>query len=64
MSGRSGGKKKPLKAPKKDSKELDNEDVAFKQKEKEKEKALKDARAKATQKGPMGGGGIKKSGKR
>ncbi|XP_026316343.1 translation machinery-associated protein 7 homolog isoform X1 [Hyposmocoma kahamanoa] len=40
MSGREGGKKKPLKQPKKDSKELDEDDVALKQKLKEQQKAL------------------------
>ena len=30
MSGREGGKKKPLKAPKKQEKDMDDEDVAFK----------------------------------
>lgn len=64
MSGREGGKKKPLKAAKKDKKEMDADDVAFKQKEREKEKALKEAKAKASQKGPMGNSGIKKSGRR
>lgn len=40
MSGREGGKKKPLKAPKKTSKELDDDDMALKQKLKEQQKAL------------------------
>eukprot|EP00093_Oithona_nana_P002427 02427.XXX_11809_12065_1 [CDS] Oithona nana genome sequencing. len=64
MSGREGGKKKPLKAPKKQDKDLDDEDLAFKNKQKEQQKALKDAQAKASGKGPMGGSGIKKSGKK
>lgn len=64
MSGREGGKKKPLKAPKKDSKDVDEADMEFKNKQKEQQKAMKDAAAKASQKGPMGGGGIKKSGKK
>lgn len=64
MSSREGGKKKPLKAPKKDSKALDEEDVAFKQKQKEHQKALDAAKQKAGQKGPLVGGGIKKSGKK
>ena len=34
MSGREGGKKKPLKAPKKADKDLDEEDLKFKQKQK------------------------------
>lgn len=40
MSGREGGKKKPLKAPKKESKDLDEDDLAHKQKLKEQQKAL------------------------
>ena len=34
MSGREGGKKKPLKAAKKADKDLDEEDLKFKQKQK------------------------------
>ena len=64
MSGREGGKKKPLKAPKKQNKEMDDEDMAMKQKQKETAKALAEAKAKAAQKGPLVGGGIKKSGKK
>ncbi|CAL8128273.1 unnamed protein product [Orchesella dallaii] len=63
MSGREGGKKKPLKAPKKDNKEMDDDDMARKQKQKEEQKALEALKAKA-QKGPLSGGGIKKSGKK
>ncbi|XP_030020362.2 translation machinery-associated protein 7 homolog [Manduca sexta] len=63
MSGREGGKKK-LKAPKKESKELDDDDLALKQKLKEQQKALQEAKAKASQKGPLTSGGIKKSGKK
>lgn len=64
MSGREGGKKKPLKQPKKDSKDLDEDDMAHKQKLKEQQKALEAMKAKASQKGPLTGGGIKKSGKK
>lgn len=64
MSGREGGKKKPLKAPKKESKEMDDDEVAHKQKMKDQAKAMQEAKAKASQKGPLGGGGIKKSGKK
>ncbi|XP_034442430.1 translation machinery-associated protein 7-like [Hippoglossus hippoglossus] len=63
MSGREGGKKKPLKAPKKQSKEMDEEDVAYKQKQKEDQKALDALKVKAA-KGNLGGSGIKKSGKK
>ncbi|XP_017160542.1 translation machinery-associated protein 7 [Poecilia reticulata] len=64
MSGREGGKKKPLKAPKKQNKEMDDEDVAFKQKQKEDQKAMDALKAKASGKGPLASGGIKKSGKK
>lgn len=82
MSGRDGGKKKPLKAPKKDAKvqyfivnnaiifkffkikEMDEDEAAFKAKQREQAKALEDAKSKASAKGPMGSGGIKKSGKK
>lgn len=64
MSGREGGKKKPLKQAKKDKKEMDEEDIAHKQKLKDEKKAMEQAKAKASQKGPMGGGGMKKSGKK
>ena len=42
MSGREGGKKKPLKAPKKDVKELDDDDLALKKKKMEEQKKLKE----------------------
>ncbi|KAK3922064.1 Translation machinery-associated protein 7-like protein [Frankliniella fusca] len=64
MSGREGGKKKPLKAPKKEGKDLDDDDLAHKAKLKEQQKALQEAKAKAAQKGPLVSGGIKKSGKK
>lgn len=64
MSGRQGGKKKPLKQAKKGPKELDEDDLAFKQKQKEDQKKLDSMKAKAGQKGPLSGGGIKKSGKK
>ena len=41
MSGREGGKKKPLKAPKKDAKDMDEDDKAFALKKREEEKKLK-----------------------
>ncbi|MFV1400458.1 translation machinery-associated protein 7, partial [Klebsiella pneumoniae] len=47
MSGREGGKKKPLKAPKKQSKEMDEDEMAFKQKQKEDQKAMEQLKAKA-----------------
>lgn len=39
MSTRQGGKQKPLKAAKKDKAELDEDDIAFKNKQKEQAKA-------------------------
>ncbi|XP_077987236.1 translation machinery-associated protein 7-like [Glandiceps talaboti] len=64
MSGREGGKKKPLKQPKKKNQDLDDDDLAYKQKQREDQKKLQEAKAKASQKGPMGGSGMKKSGKK
>ncbi|CAA2965648.1 translation machinery-associated 7-like [Olea europaea subsp. europaea] len=63
MSSKQGGKAKPLKQPKADKKEYDEDDKAFIQKKKEEEKALKELKAKA-QKGALGGAGLKKSGKK
>ncbi|EYC30106.1 hypothetical protein Y032_0005g2453 [Ancylostoma ceylanicum] len=63
MTGRQGGKAKPLKQPKKTEKALDEEDIEFKKKQLEEKKKLAELAAKA-QKGPLGGGGIKKSGKK
>ncbi|KAG1730578.1 translation machinery associated TMA7 [Suillus lakei] len=60
---RQGGKLKPLKAPKKEHKDEDEEDKAFKERKKAEEAALKTARDKAV-KGGAPGGGIKKSGKK
>jgi len=64
MSGRQGGKLKPLKAVKKEKKEEDEEDVAFKAKKKAEAEELKKLKVKATSGGPLVGGGIKKSGKK
>ncbi|CRK98643.1 CLUMA_CG012017, isoform A [Clunio marinus] len=64
MTGREGGKKKPLKAPKKEGKELDEEDMKFKQQQKEQQKKMDEMKAKAAGKGPLATGGIKKSGKK
>lgn len=64
MSGREGGKKKPLKAPKKDAKELTEDEKEFKAKQQADKKAMEALKAKAGQKGPLVGGGIKKSGKK
>jgi len=47
MSSRQGGKKKPLKQPKKVQKELDDDDIAFKEKQVEEKKKLKEAQDRA-----------------
>ena len=52
------------KKPKKQSKELDEEEIAFKQKQQADKKAREEMAKKAGGKGPLGGGGIKKSGKK
>jgi hypothetical protein len=65
MSGRQGGKAKPLKAPKKKQNEFeDEEDIAFKAKQKADAAAKKAMAEKAKKGGPMVGGGIKKSAKK
>ncbi|EPQ17905.1 Coiled-coil domain-containing protein 72 [Myotis brandtii] len=53
MSGCEGGKKKPLKQPKKQAKEMDEEDRAFKQRQKEEQKKLEELKAKAAGKSPL-----------
>jgi len=63
MSGRQGGKLKPLKAPKKEKADETEEDKVFKAKQREEAAKLKDAQSKAAKGGPPGGG-IKKSGKK
>ena len=62
--GKEGGKKKPLKQPKKDSKELDESDLALKEKLRQEKKALEDAKKGLKAGKPMGTSGIKKSGKK
>lgn len=63
---REGGKVKPLKAAKKDKKELDDDDLAFKERQRAEAKAKKELMDKAKGKGPLNTGaqGIKKSGKK
>ncbi|CAF0853788.1 unnamed protein product [Didymodactylos carnosus] len=53
MSGREGGKKKPLKQPKKDKQELDDDDKEFKEKQRLEKQKLADASKKASGKGPL-----------
>ncbi|KAB0359774.1 hypothetical protein FD754_003930 [Muntiacus muntjak] len=47
-----------------EAKEMDEEDKAFKQKQKEEQKKLEELKAKAVGKGPLATGGIKKSSKK
>ncbi|KAI8611450.1 translation machinery associated TMA7, partial [Chytriomyces sp. MP71] len=54
-----GGKAKPLKAPKKQAADLDDDDIEFKKKQQEEAKRLKEMAAKAAGKGPLASGGIK-----
>ncbi|MCJ1312369.1 hypothetical protein MMC25_006043 [Agyrium rufum] len=65
-NSREGGKAKPLKAPKKEKKDLDEDDLAYLEKKKAEAKANKEMADKAKGKGPMNTGqqGIKKSGKK
>ncbi|KAH6880056.1 translation machinery associated TMA7 [Thelonectria olida] len=66
-ANRDGGKAKPLKAAKKQAKELDEDDMAFLEKKRAEEKARKEMANKASgKKGPLNTGqqGIKKSGKK
>ncbi|XP_045154118.1 translation machinery-associated protein 7-like [Echinops telfairi] len=64
MSGLEDGKKKPLKQPKKQNKEMDKDQKAFKPKQKEEQKKLQELKAKATGKGALATGGMKKSGQK
>ncbi|KAJ5584504.1 uncharacterized protein N7459_004304 [Penicillium hispanicum] len=64
---REGGKVKPLKSAKKEKKELDEDEIAFREKQKADAKAKKDMMEAAKgKKGPLNTGqqGIKKSGKK
>ncbi|KAL4885081.1 translation machinery associated TMA7 [Aspergillus karnatakaensis] len=65
-ASREGGKVKPLKAAKKEKKELDDDELAFKEKQRADAKAKKELADKAKGKGPLNTGaqGIKKSGKK
>jgi len=65
MSGRQGGKKKPLKAPKKEGGgEADEQDLEFQKKQKEEKKAMEEAKVKAAGKGPIGQGSKKLTAKK
>ncbi|GIJ87675.1 translation machinery-associated protein 7 [Aspergillus pseudoviridinutans] len=65
-ASREGGKAKPLKAAKKEKKDLDEDDLAFKERQRAEAKAKKELLEKAKGKGPLNTGqqGIKKSGKK
>jgi len=64
-TNREGGKKKPLKAPKKDKKEEDEVDRAFHEKQKAEAAEMKKLQQQAAGHGPLGKqGGISKSGKK
>lgn len=62
--GKDGGKKKPLKQPKKESREMDESDLALKEKLRQEKKALEDAKKGIKTGKPLGTSGIKKSGKK
>lgn len=64
MSGRQGGKMKPLKQKKKQQKDMDPEEAAFKEKQKADAAAKKAMMANVKAGKPLIGGGIKKSGKK
>jgi len=51
MSGRQGGKLKPLKAPKKQDKDLSEEDMEFKKKQQEEKKKLEALKGQLKDKG-------------
>ncbi|RKO98511.1 hypothetical protein CXG81DRAFT_28672 [Caulochytrium protostelioides] len=61
MSSRQGGKLKPLKQKSKQKADMDEDDIAFQAKRREEAQKLKEAQALAAKKGPLIGGGIKKS---
>ncbi|KAH9909216.1 translation machinery associated TMA7 [Xylariomycetidae sp. FL2044] len=61
---REGGKVKPLKQTKKQTKEIDEDDKAYMEKKRAEEKARAEMAKKASGKGPLSSGGIKKSGKK
>lgn len=59
---REGGKAKPLKSAKKASKEMEEDEIAFRNKQKADEKARKEMALKAGKGGPLGAGLKKSSG--
>ena len=58
---RQGGKLKPLKQAKKQSNEMDEDDLKLKEKQRQEQKQLQEMAQKAKGKGPLTSGGIKKS---
>lgn len=64
-TGKEGGKKKPLKQPKKDKGEEDDADKAHKEKLRAEQAEIKKMQQEASKRGPLGKqGGIAKSGKK
>lgn len=63
LNSLAGGKKKPLKAPKK-TKIVDEDDLALKKKLQEEQKKLKEAQQMAAGKGPIGVGNKKVTAKK
>ena len=62
MSSRQGGKLKPLKQAKRETKDLDDDEKAFQQKKREEAKKMAELASQVKKKGgPMSQGGIKKS---
>ena len=62
MPSKQGGKQKPLKQPKKQTNEVDDDDVAFQKKKQEEAKKIAELAQKVKSKGgPLSQGGIKKS---
>ncbi|XP_017652560.1 translation machinery-associated protein 7-like [Nannospalax galili] len=64
MSGREGGKKKPLKQPKKQAKEMGKSQTGTNQPTNQIEEKTPGAKSEPAGKGPLATGGIKKSGKK
>ncbi|XP_040337144.1 translation machinery-associated protein 7-like [Herpailurus yagouaroundi] len=62
MSSCEGGRKKLLKQPKKQAKEMHKKGIQAETEEEQKK--LEELKVKATEKGPLARGGIKKSGKK
>ncbi|XP_059515864.1 translation machinery-associated protein 7-like [Myotis daubentonii] len=64
MSGYESGKRKLLKQPKKQAKEVDEDDKGFKQKQKRGTEETRGVKWRPQGRAPLAMGGIKKSGKK